>query len=220
MALGSPEAAERFSGEAQQAFEGGDYAKAAQLLTKAIAEDETDPELYANRGSCYDLLGKTDDALRDFDLSWTKAIVKKHDPKDKSLAGIAFNRGAALAHARRLKEAVADLTKALEIDPEFPEVRLDLGWILATASDASLRDPAKALAFLKEEAAENGGGSARLADSLAAAEAANGHFDEAVKQENAALELATTAQRRSYLQRRERYLHKKAYIDESGPALP
>ena len=154
-ACGSPEVADRFAVEAQSAFGAQDYGKAVELLTKAIAEDAGNPELYANRGSCYDLLGRTAEAVRDFDTSLSKAIESGHDPKAKSLAGIVYNRGSAFAHAGKLPEAAADFEKTLTLDPEFPDARIDLAWILATAPEAALHDPKKALALIEQEAAQN-----------------------------------------------------------------
>jgi tetratricopeptide (TPR) repeat protein len=218
-ALATPEAAEHLAEQGQAAFDAGEYQKAADLLTKAIAEDPTDPELLANRGSCYDLLGKTAEALHDFDESLKKKAERSKDPKDRGLAPYVYNRGLVLVRAGRLAEAAADFEKTLALDPTAPEVRDALAWIYATAPDAAVRDPQKALTLAEAELKQNGLHSPTVADTLAAADAANGRFPEAVLQEQAALDMARHAgQRREYALRLRLYQAGKAYIAPAAKA--
>jgi len=192
----------------------GNYQKAVDLLTQAIAEDPGNPELYENRGSSYDNLGKVDEALRDFDASYKKMVERSKDPKDKGLAEVLYNRGAVLARARRFPEALVDFEKAVEIDSDFPDVRMDMAWILATAPEAEFRKPQKALEYVQEEIRRNGSHSPGVLDTLAAALAATGKFEEAVLQEKTALEQASNIlQRKQYRDRLHLYQEKKPYLD-------
>jgi tetratricopeptide (TPR) repeat protein len=218
-ALASPEAADRLAGEALEAFTTGDFDKAADLLTKAIAEDGGRPEFYTNRGSCYDNLGKTADALRDFDISFQKTVERTHDPKDKGLAEIVYNRGATLARAGRFREALAEFEKALTFDEAFPDARMDLAWILATNPSDEIRKPAKALEYALEEIRRNGPHSPGVVDTLAAAYAATGKFDEAVTKEKEAIEQASNIlQRKQYNERLRLYQGCKPFIEQPAPA--
>jgi tetratricopeptide (TPR) repeat protein len=213
-AWASPEAAARYSDQAQDAFKDGDFARALDLLTRAIAEDDNNPELYANRGSCYDNLGRTEDALRDFDTSYRKRVSVKNDPNDKGLAEILYNRGAVLARARRFPEALADFEKAIRIDPDFPDARMDIAWMLATNPDPKFRQPEKAIEYAQEEIRRHGEHSPGVVDTLAAAYASAGKFEEAVLKEKVALDMASTpVQRKQYRERLRIYEGKRGYVD-------
>jgi tetratricopeptide (TPR) repeat protein len=217
LALATPEAAERLTSEAQDAFIAQDFPKALDLLTKAIAENPTDYALYGNRGSCYDSLGRTDDALRDFNTSLQKAAEQTKDPRDKRLAPILYNRAQLFAHAGRSKEAVADFQKTLEIDEDFPNARLELAWTYATCADAATRDPKKALDLALDEIKRSGSSSAAAADTVAAAQAVNGNFPEAVKQEKEALAQARSIlERKHFTERLHLYEAGKAYLQTPG----
>jgi tetratricopeptide (TPR) repeat protein len=213
-ALASPETAAPLTAAAQEAFATLDFSKALDLLTRAIAEDPANPSLYANRGSCFDNLQKTGEAIRDFDAAAQKTVALSKNPQDPDLAPILYNRGIALVHAGRFKEAIADFEKSIAVDEEFPDVRNELAWILATNGDPSVRNPPKALALALAETKRNGLHSPMAADTLAAAHAANGKFDEAIQEEKEAIEQATTPlQRRKYQARLHLYENKKPFLE-------
>ncbi len=217
IALASPETAAPLADAAQEAFASLDFAKAIDLMTRAIAEDPANPLLYANRGSCYDSLQKTTEALRDFDTAAQKTTDLSKNAKDPDLAPILYNRGIALVHAGRFKEAIADFEKSISVDEEFPDVRNELAWILATCSDASLRNPKKALELVLAETKRNGLHSPMAADTLAAAHAVNGKFEEAAKEEKAAIEQATSPlQLKKYQARLHLYENKKPFIEAAS----
>ncbi|HEY2343694.1 MAG TPA: tetratricopeptide repeat protein [Chthoniobacteraceae bacterium] len=212
----TPEAAERLASDAQDAFVAQDFPKALALLTKAIAENPSDYTLYGNRGSCYDNLGQTTEALHDFDTSLQKAIERTKDPKDQRLAPILFNRGQLYVHAGLSKEAIADFEKTLAIDDDFPNARLELSWTLATSVDPAVRNPKKALELVLEDIKRNGANGANSADTLAAAQAVNGNFTEAVKQEKDALSQARNIlEKKNYTERLRLYEAGKPYLQKS-----
>jgi spermidine synthase len=85
---------------------------------------------------------------------------------------------------------VAHNREALRLEPTLPSARNNLAWLLATSPEASLRDPAEALRLaegLRDETREPG---ANLLDTLAAAYAAAGRFDEAIRSAEQAATLA------------------------------
>ncbi len=99
--------------------------------------------------------------------------------------------GIALAAGGRLDEAIAHFRKALEISPDFTEAINDLAWQLATCPEASLRNGAEAVELARRAEQLTGGRQAEVLDTLAAAYAAAGRFQEAVATARKALELAT-----------------------------
>lgn len=77
--------------------------------------------------------------------------------------------------------AAADLRVALATRPNWPLAEADLAWVLATARDESLRRPTEALALATSAVNADNNERAVYLDVLAAAYAANGRFDAAVK---------------------------------------
>jgi len=64
--------------------------------------------------------------------------------------------------------------------PEDPHSRNNLAWVLATASDSSIRDGARAVGFAQEAVQLSGGREPLFLRTLAAAYAESGRFSEAI----------------------------------------
>ena len=102
--------------DASVAYNAGDYVKAIQLLTKALAK----PELPADsrhaaillRGDAHAVRGDRQQAIVDY----TEALRLKPDQ-----AAVFNARGAALAAGEQLDRAVADFSQAIRIDPDQPD---------------------------------------------------------------------------------------------------
>jgi len=87
-------------------------------------------------------------------------------------------------------DALHLLTDGVEKIPEGPFVLNDLAWRLATSPDATARDGAQAVHFAEKASALAGGSSPGILDTLAAAYAEAGRFDDAEKTAAEALRLA------------------------------
>lgn len=98
--------------------------------------------------------------------------------------------GSLLSSAGRTSEAVAHYEESLRIEPDQAELLNNLAWIRATDPDPGTRDPDEALRLARRAVSLPGGRSASALDTLAAAEAAAGLFDDAAGSAEAALELA------------------------------
>ena len=88
--------------------------------------------------------------------------------------------GNALLQKGLIREAIAQYETALALAPQDPHSRNNLAWILATASDSSIRDGAKAVAFAEEAVKLSGGRELLFLRTLAAAYAESGRFSEAI----------------------------------------
>ena len=194
-----PKSAVRAAAAGETALSGGEYAKAVELFTKAITEDNANPSFYGNRGSAYSYLGKLDEALKDYETAIKKAIAISGNPKDKRLAYFLYNRGYAYEHAGLIKEALADYEKTIELDPAYPDAHGNSAWILATHPDATIRNATKALEYALIEAKSSKTERAATLDTLAAAYAANGQFDEARRQQQQAVSKADTPEEKKEL---------------------
>ena len=90
----------------------------------------------------------------------------------------------------RGEDALHSLQTGLEADPGNAGILNQFGWIYATAENPALRDPAKALAYAQRAVEASNGGDANILDTLAEAYYVNQEFDEAIKTEQRALEIA------------------------------
>ncbi len=135
---------------------------------------------FNNRAVAYQQVGQPDKALQDFDAaiqydpSWPNAYVGR--------AAIEAPRGLC-------KEAVHDLDKALKTGQRNAFFFNQTAWVLATCADSSVRDGSRAVDLaqkalkLKEDSSFH--------DTLAAAYAEAGRFDEAQAEEARAIQASS-----------------------------
>lgn len=128
-------------------------------------------DAYYNRGNILFANGHIDDAIAD----WEKTL--EIQPND---ADAHTGLGNALLRKGSLQEAIAHYEKALALAPEDPHSRNNIAWVLATSSDASIRDGTKAVGFAQEAVQLSGGREPRFLRTLAAAYAESGRFSEAL----------------------------------------
>ena len=102
--------------------------------------------------------------------------------------------------------------------PGYTDAANNLAWLLATAADPALRDPQEAIRLVEADA--QGAEAAWLLDTLAAAYAADGRFEEAIRTADRAARIATeqqlTASAEEIRERLSLYRQHKAYLDP-GP---
>lgn len=133
-------------------FKRGDYRGAADLIEHAIRIKKNDPFCHFNLGNCYRLLGRLDDAVREYKRATTikpdyseafynlgnmyrdldklddaiicfvKALVCRPD-----YAEAMFNLGGCLQKQGRFKDAEAQYRAALEINPSWPDALYNAG---------------------------------------------------------------------------------------------
>jgi len=127
-------------------------------------------DAYYNRGNILFAEGRIDEAMAD----WEKTLQIRPDDPDAHTC-----LGNALLRKGSIREAVAHYEKALALAPEDPHSRNNIAWLLATASDASIRDGTRAVGFAQAAVALSGGKEPRFLRTLAAAYAESGHFSEA-----------------------------------------
>ncbi len=122
----------------------------------------------------------------------------------------------------RLAEAVAHNRAALALDPELTSARNNLAWLLATAPDPALREPAVAVRLASALARELP--DPNPLEPLAAAYAAAGRLDEAVRSAEQALALARAegeeALAAELKKRLVRFRRGEIWIDPSPGSVP
>jgi tetratricopeptide (TPR) repeat protein len=128
-------------------------------------------EAYYNRGNVLYAKGRIDEAIADFE----KTLQIQPDDADAH-TGL----GNALLRKGALKEVIAHYDQAVALAPTDPHSRSNLAWVLATSSDASIRDGAKAVELAKQAVSLSGGREPLFLRTLAAAYAETGHFSDAI----------------------------------------
>ena len=203
--------------EAETAYANGEYEKAIELFTE-VAKTSDNPAIYGNRGNCYSSLGDIESALKDYETGIEKATQATGNPNDPSLAYFYFNRGYACERAGRFKQAIADYETTISLNASYPDVRNNLGWVLATCPEGKYRNPKRAIevATLECEASEWKDG--YVIDTLAAAHAAAGDFTKAIELQQKAIALVKDeASLKSLNEHLRLYENKKPFVD-SPPA--
>lgn len=165
-------------------FDQGDYTAALEHYDRVVAIDPGFAAAYGNRGNALRALGRFDDAI----ASYRRAIAL-----DPGLPNAQSALGLTLMGSGRLTEALTPLRRALELRPGWLEPRNAITWILATHPDPAVRDAKRAIGMAEEAAAQTEHGDPGILDTLGAAYAADGRYEEAVAIATRAIMLAREA---------------------------
>jgi hypothetical protein len=153
------------------------FSVAVNLFTSAVRCADTCNHL----GVALENMGKVKEAMVCFD----RALRFKPD-----YAEAYCNLGTALERAGRLHAAIGDYEQALRLSPNLPLALNNLAWLLATLPPAEGGDPARAPALAQHACELTNDKNAAYVDTLAAAYAAAGRFDEAIATARKAIDLA------------------------------
>jgi tetratricopeptide (TPR) repeat protein len=185
----------------------GQFDKAIADHTKAIGLNPRVAGYYICRAFLYRWFkGQYDKAIADYTKAIDLNLIGEHDKaivddyKDLGFSARAAknfilrrntfaykNRGDAYASDGQYDKAIADYDRAIELDPGFAAAYYRKAWILATCRDATYRDGATALELAKEAVWLDP--RAAFYDSLAAAYAEVGRFEDAIKTQEKFIDL-------------------------------
>ena len=158
-----------------------EYDKAFKDFDEAIRLDPKDATAFANRASAWADQKEYDNAIKDYD----EAI------RLESWGHLFVERGSVWVHKKEYGKAIEDYDAAIVSAPEDPVTAWAYNrkaWLLATCPIEEYRDGKQAVELAKKACGLVGWKGASYFESLAAAFAENGHFDEAVKWQNKALD--------------------------------
>lgn len=159
--------------------EAREYGRAIDDFTEAIRIDPKDGDAYQARGITHVRLKESEAAIADFSEAIHLGV---------KTADCYTNRGEAYARQRAWAAAIADYAEAVRIDPQSGHANNDLAWISATCPDPSIRNGKNALEHAQAACDVTQWKDANYLDTLAAAYAECGNFDEAVRWEGKCLE--------------------------------
>jgi tetratricopeptide (TPR) repeat protein len=219
----------------------GRLEEALNDLNEAIGQDPQREEAFVARGQVFLDLGDLGSAFNDFsdairfdprmaDGYFGRAQVHL-DEEDYAKAIADFSqaitlepnepifwedRGLAHKRAKQYGLAVADYQQALRLNPKSMAASFRLAWLQSTCQEEKYRNGVEALAHATRAYELVGGQDWNVIETLAAAHAAVGRFDEAVKWQEKALALADLPEdeRRDGEERLRLYQDKKPYREK------
>lgn len=160
-----------------------EYGEAAREFEAAIRLDPNHPEAHNNLGALLHVGGRFDEAA----AHYQRAIDLRPDNAEAHA-----NLGRLLMLQGRGPEAAVAFDRALALQPTAASALQGLAWLRATSADVSLRRPGQAVALAERARQATGGRDATVFDALAAAYAALGDYDQAVRAVRLGIDLAVS----------------------------
>ncbi len=179
-----------------------DFDKALADFTTALAEKAENVECYLHRGRVYGEQKEYAKALADLNM----AVQLAPEKADGYAA-----RGDVLVQNKQWTNAVADYAEAIREEPEDPQAYNGLAWLYATCPKSDVRNAKMAIEYALYACRVSDYQEPSYLDTLAAAYAEAGQFDQAVKWAKKRLEAADVKGENPARKRAEARLH--AYRD-------
>jgi tetratricopeptide (TPR) repeat protein len=171
---------------------------------QALAIKPDYPQAENNLGNVLLLQGNTEEALQHM-----RAALRL----DPANAEAHYNVGSVARSKGELAEAIGEFRQAVALRPDFTPAVVGLAWLLATAPDASLREPSEAVRLAEHAVHLTERREPGVLDILGAAYAAAGQFERAVSASQAALDLKPGDLLAAAIKRRQAlYLQRLAFV--------
>jgi tetratricopeptide (TPR) repeat protein len=188
---------------------GEEFQSALTDLSELIRLNPTASAYWHARGQVYAAMKQYANAISDYDESI------RLEPQALTFR----NRGWARLHYGESQGGISDYREAIRLDPAFHSPFNGLAWLYATSSDESVRNGISAIQYAKRACELTGWHDANDLDTLAAAYAEDGKFDEAIKWQQKAIELAEASEISKFSSRLELYKQGKPYPEPLGSAI-
>ena len=123
--------------------------------------------------------------------------------------------------SRRYDDALRHFRECLRLKPGLPSPSIGLAWLLATHPSPSRRNPAEAIPLAEKLVTQSGYQNWMSLDTLAAAYAAGGWFDDAANTARKALPLVQTSSPgdlAAVQARLQGYLNQQPFVEPATPA--
>lgn len=183
-----------------------EYDKAIADYNEAIRLDPKYALAYNNRGNAWHEKQEYDKAIADYN----EAIRL-----DSKYASAYNNRGTVWYEKQEYDEAIANYNEAIRLDPKFASAYNQLAWLQATCPDERYRDGKNAVTAATKACELTSWKDDGVMDTLAAAYAESGDFEQARKWQEKAIQLATNEKdNQEFRSRLELYQSGKPYRKE------
>lgn len=162
----------------------GRFKEARASFDRAISANPAYADARLNRANLYAVQGKPGKALDDLEAGLSSA------PSNVKLL---IARGQVLRSQGKYFEAYSSFETAHVLERRNPYVLNELAWFLATCGEPALRNGERAVTLAEQSVLYSKVPEPGAYDTLAAAYAANGRYDDAVLAENSAIYMAEKA---------------------------
>lgn len=179
-----PSYANAYRGLGVVLYRDGLFEEAARAYERALQLAPDDASAHHNFGVLLQAQGKIDDAISHY--RDTLRLDGRHPDAHHGLA-LAFRAQGNLA------DSIRHYREALQSVPNWPDVMIELAWVLATASDPAIRNSDEAIALTERVLQSAGPRSWTALDASAVALASAERFREAADRARQALDLAAAA---------------------------
>jgi len=165
------------------------WSSSEQLFSRAAAASPNNYVALDGLGMYYWQQGRLDDARKQFE-----SILKiESDPRLHVEGGFEpahRGLGLLLAVQHQPKQALEQFDIAIRLQPKLPDARRHKAWLLATYPDERIRNGKEAVQLAKEAIELSRWKPPELWDTLGVAQAETSNFEEAIKAEEKAIEVA------------------------------
>jgi tetratricopeptide (TPR) repeat protein len=160
------------------------YDEATVEFERALTIDPDYAEAHNNLGAMMHLSGRFEQAA----IHYRRAAALRPDNAEAH-----NNLGRLLTLQGKPADAVAAFTRALALQPDSPSALSGLAWVRATTADEAVREPSESIRLAERAANLTSRRDATVLDTLAAAYAAGGRFDEAKTTAQEAMTIASAS---------------------------
>lgn len=214
--------ARKLAASAMEFGEQGDYDRALEYSEIAIRLGAAEPKLHRMRGAIFLKQGRADLALAECDAGialvkdWQRNSVANGDALSDTTdeAELHWARANALEKLKRPDEAREAFEMCLKLAPLFSGGHNNLAWLLATFPDESVRDAEAALEHAKRACKLTEWKQSGSLDTLAAAYAESGDFENAVRWQQEAITQSKNSEGSAHL---EKYQSRLALYEAGQP---
>ncbi len=175
----------------------GKYDKAIKHFGKALELNPGYPDAHHGMGTALLAAGRTSEAI-----AHLKAALRTNT----NIEDVYAKLGNAYDQLGKYDLAIQSWSKVVELDPNNIGAANNAAWLLATIGDVSIQDADKAIELAERVNELTGYKNPGSLDTLAAAYAASGRFDDAVKTAEKAINLAETQNQKELAQRIQKRL--------------
>ena len=184
--------------EAFKLAESGKAKEALARIDSIIASNPDNWRAHFLKAAVLVLVKRQDDALQQIDESIK--LARKSNVSQPLLGQLYSSKARTCIDAHRYEDARRALDSAIHTDPSDTTSLNDLAWLLATAPEARVRNPHRAVSLAQKCCGLSHWTNAYSIDTLAAAYAAAGNFGQAVRYQQLAMQALNKSDRAEQLE--------------------
>jgi tetratricopeptide (TPR) repeat protein len=159
----------------------GKYDDAIKYYAKTLDMDPKYPDAHGRMGTALLAAGRTKEAI---------AQLNEAMRTNPDRAEVHVNLGTAHTQLGQYEQAIQNWLRAVQLDANNADTLNNLAWLLATAGNISVQDANKAIEFAQRACELKGYNEPEFLDTMAAAYAAGGRFNDAVTTARQAVDIA------------------------------